>query len=127
MKLPPMKWQTNESLSCSKFATEDASNLLNHTLAALLRVAGKDLQITLFEVCWRFKIVLKALMWLRGSFVPSWNSSCDKRNFRGKGHSKSLAVKGKSVHLSMPSRFIIVFPFMEFFILLSSLRKLFIM
>ena len=71
MKLPPMKWQTNESLSCSKFATEDASNLLNHTLAALLRVAGKDLQITLFKVCWRFKIVLKALMWLRGSFVPS--------------------------------------------------------
>ena len=28
-----MKWQTNESLSCSKFAIKNAGSLLNHTLA----------------------------------------------------------------------------------------------
>ena len=45
---------------------EDAGNLLNHTLAAPLKVAGKDLQMTSSRVCWRFKIVLKASIWSMG-------------------------------------------------------------
>ena len=45
----------------------------------------------------------------------------------GKGHSKTLAVKGESVRLSMPSRFIAVFPFIAFFTSSSSFLKLFIM
>ena len=44
--------------------------MLNQTLTAPLRVAGKDLQITSFGVCYRFKMVLKALIWSMGSFVP---------------------------------------------------------
>ena len=59
---PPMKWQTKESLSCLKFAIDAVDNLLNHTLAAPLRVAGNDMQITSFGVCWRFNIVLNAPM-----------------------------------------------------------------
>ena len=57
-----MKCQTKESLNYSKFAINSAGSLLNHTLAALLRVAMKDLQITSFEVCWGFNIVLNAPM-----------------------------------------------------------------
>ena len=68
---PPMKWRTKELLSCSKFAIDAASNLLNHTLVAPLRVARNDLQITSFGVYWRFNIVLNAPMWFRESLVPS--------------------------------------------------------
>lgn len=68
---PPIKCQTKESLNCSKFAIDDADSLLNDTLVAPLRVAGKDLQITSSKVCWRFNIVLNALMWSRGSLVLS--------------------------------------------------------
>ena len=50
-----------------------------------------------------------------------------RRNFGGKGHAKTLAVKGESVHLSMPSRFITIFPFIAFFTSSSSFLKLFIM
>ena len=45
---------------------------------------------------------------------------------RRQRHSKTLAVKDESVCLSLPSRFIAVFPFMAFFTSLISLRELFI-
>ena len=35
-----MKWRTKESLCCSKFTIDAISSLLNHTLAAPLRVTG---------------------------------------------------------------------------------------
>ena len=35
-----MKWRTKESLCCSKFTIDAISSLLNHTLAAPLRVIG---------------------------------------------------------------------------------------
>ena len=66
-----MKCRANKSLSCLKFVIDDVGGLLNHTLIAPLSVAGKDKHITSSEVCWRFKIFLKAPIWLRGSFVPS--------------------------------------------------------
>ena len=46
MTLPP-----NESLSYSNFTIKDVGSLLNHNLVAPLRVAGKDLHMTLFGVC----------------------------------------------------------------------------
>ena len=65
----PMKCQTKELLNCSKLAINNASSLLNHTLATPLRVVGKDLQITSSGVCWRFNIALNAPMWSRVSII----------------------------------------------------------
>ena len=46
-----MKWRTNESLNYPKLSIEATSNLLNHSLAAPLMVAGKGPHITLSDVC----------------------------------------------------------------------------
>jgi len=66
-----MKCQTKRSLNYSKLVIDDMGNLLNHTLVAPLKVAVKDLHITLSGVCWRFNIVSNAPIWFRGSLVPS--------------------------------------------------------
>ena len=123
---PPIKCQTNKSLNYLKFAIDDTGSLLNHTLMAPLSVVGKDLHITSSGVCCRFSIILKAPIWLTRSLLSSYNSSCGRRNLRGKRHSKTLVVKGESILLSMPLRFIAVFPFLSFFTSSSSLIKLFI-
>ena len=113
---PLIKFQTKESLNCSKFVIDDAGNKLNHTLVAPLRVAGKDLQITSSGVCWRFNIVLNAPMWSRESLVPSSTSNYGRWNLGGRAHFKTLAMNGESILLIMPPRFMAVFPFMAFFI-----------
>ena len=59
---PLMKCRTKELLRCLKFAIDAAGSLLNHTLAAPLKVAGNDLQITSSQVYWRFNTVLNAPM-----------------------------------------------------------------
>ena len=41
-RCPPMKWRKKELLNCSKLLMDDVSSLVNHSLAALLRVVGKD-------------------------------------------------------------------------------------
>ena len=125
-----MKWQTKESLSWSKFAIDVTGSLQNHTFATPLRVTGNDLQIISSKVCWRFNIVLNTLMWSRGSLLPSYTSSYGRQNLGGKGYSRMLVVKGESVLLIMPSRFIAVFPFMAFltssnyFLMLFIIRSL---
>ena len=109
-----MKLRTKESLSWSKFTMDVVGSLLNHTRAAPLRVAGNILKITSSGVCWRLKVVLNAHMWSRGSLVPLKTSSWGRWNLKGKGHSRTLAMKDESVLLIMPSKFIAVFPFMAF-------------
>jgi len=51
MALAPNEMATKESLNYSKFMIDVAGSLLNHTLAAPLRVARNNLQITSSGVC----------------------------------------------------------------------------
>ena len=65
-------------------------------------------------------------MWSRESLVLSLTSNCGRRNLEGRGHSKTLAVKGESILLIMSSRFMAIFPFMAFLISSNSFLILFI-
>ena len=41
-RCPPMKWRRKALLNCLKLSTDDFSSLVNHSLAAPLRVVGKE-------------------------------------------------------------------------------------
>ena len=62
-RCPPKKWHTNEQLSCMKLSMDDQASLLNHTLAAPLKVVEKDQNKILLGVCCRPKVILKVIMW----------------------------------------------------------------
>ena len=64
--------------------------------------------------CWRPSVVLKVLRWSRGSLSPSNSSSWGRRNFDGTKHSRTAAIKGESVVLTILSRLWSVFPLMAF-------------
>ena len=110
-----MKWRRKELPSCSKLSMNDVGSLVNHSLAAPLRVVGKEWHSILSGGYWRPKIILKVLRWSKGSFSPSNGSSCGKRNFKGTGHSRTTMVKGKSVLLTILSRLQFVFSLIAFF------------
>ena len=93
---------------------DDVASLLNHTCTAPLRVVGKEWHNVLFVGCCRLKVVLKVMMWYNGSFRPSNDSSYGKQNFRGMGHSRTFAVKGEFVFLTIPSKFRSIFSFIAF-------------
>ena len=112
-----MKWRTNLLLSCSKFAIVLGDILLNQTLAAPFNVVGKALHITSSRVMCRCIKVLKDSMWSKGSFESSYDSSCGRRNFGGRGRFNTLVVNSESVLRIIPSRFSTAFPFVA---LLSS-------
>ena len=54
------------------------------------------------------------MIWSNGSFRPLNDSSCGRQNFRDQGHSRTFAVKGKSVILTIPSKFRSVFSLIAF-------------
>ena len=92
----------------------DVVSLLNHTCAAPLRVVGKERHNISSRGCYRLKVVLKVMIWSNGSFRPLNDSSCGRQNFRDQGHSRTFAVKGKSVILTIPSKFRSVFSLIAF-------------
>ena len=82
------------------------------SLAAPLRMVGKDRHNILSGGCWRPSIVLKVLRWTWGSLSPLNDSSWGSRNFDDTGHSKTAVVKGESVALTNLSRLRSVFSLM---------------
>ena len=70
--------------------------LLNHTRVGPLRVVGKALHIILSRTPWRCIIVLKVVMWSKGSRVPSYESKEGILNFGGRWWPLMNAVKGES-------------------------------
>ena len=113
-RYPPMKWHRKELLNCSKLSMDDVGNFVNHSLTAPLRVVGKERHSISFKGCWRPSIVLKVLKWSRGSLSPLNDSSWGKWNFDCTRHSRTVAVKGESVVLTILYRFRSVFPLMVF-------------
>ena len=111
---PPTKWRRKELPRCSKLSMDDASNLVNHFLAALLRVVGKKWHSISLGGCWRPRVFLKVLRWSNESFKPSNGSSWGRRNFDGTEHSWTARVKGKSVVLTILSRLWSIFPLIAF-------------
>ena len=99
----------------SKSSMEDCTNLLNHTRATPLRVVEKDWHIISSRVCYKFKVILKVVMWSSWSFNPSYDSSYGSQNLGESGWSRTCCVNGEFVILTIPSKFLAVFPFMEFF------------
>ena len=97
-RCPPMKWQRKELPSCSKLLMDNFGSLVNHSLAAPLRVVGKERHSISSGGCWSPRVVLKVLRWSKGSFSPSNCSSCGRRNFEGTRHSRTAMVK-----VNMPS------------------------
>lgn len=119
-----MKWCTKELLSCLKSFKDDQVSLLNHTLAAPLRVVRKDLYKISSGVCCRLRVHLKVVIWSNGSLKPSNYLSWGRQNFGGKWHSKIFGVKGESVIFTIPSRFLFVFSLIAFLSSSISFRML---
>ena len=109
-----MKWRTKELPSYSKLLMEKFANLLNNTRVAPLREVGKERLKISFGVCCKLKVVLKVVMWSSGSFRPLNDSSCERWNFGGRGHSKIFVLKGESILLTIPSKFLSIFSLIAF-------------
>ena len=109
---PPMKCHKKVLLNCSKLSTDDVGNFVNHSLAAPLRVVGKERHSISSGGCWRPSVVLKVLRWSWGSLNSSNDSSWGNRNFDGTGHSRTTAVNGESVTLTNLSSLYSVFTLM---------------
>ena len=95
-----MKCRRKALLNCSKLSIDDVGNLVNHSLAAPLRVVGKERHRISFGGYLRPNVVLKELRCSLGSLSLSNGSSLGNRNFNGTGHSRTTAVKGESVALT---------------------------
>ena len=106
----PTKWCINKLLSWSKLSMEDCASLLNYTYTAPFSVIEKDWHTISSGVYCRLKVILKVVMWSNGSFNPSYDSSCRRRNFGGKGHSRTFNVNGESILFTIPSKFFFFFP-----------------
>jgi len=57
---------------------DEVGNFVNHSLAAPLRVVGKEQHNILSGGYRRPRVVLKVLRWCKGSFNPSNGSSCSR-------------------------------------------------
>ena len=113
-RCPPTKWHKKALPNYSKLSMDDVGNFVHHSLVAPLRVVGKERHSISSEGCWRPNVVLKVLRWSRGSLNPLNGSSWGSRNFDGTGHSRTTAIKGKSVVLTILSELRYVFPLMAF-------------
>ena len=109
---PPMKCRTKPLLSCSKFAIVPGGILLNHTLAAPFSVVGNALHITSVGVIYNSINVLNDSMWSKGSLELSYDSSCGRRNFGGRGRFSIAVVNSESVLQIIPSKFSLPLSFM---------------
>ena len=58
-RYPPMKWRRKALLNCLKLSIDDVGNLVNHSLAAPLRVVGKERHSISSGGCWRPNVILK--------------------------------------------------------------------
>lgn len=103
---------------------DDWASLLNYILTAPLRVVGKDLHKISSGVCCNLRVILKVVMWSKGSLKLSNDSSWGRQKFGGKGYPKTFVVKGESVLLTVPSMFLSVFSLIEFFSSPISFRML---
>ena len=98
-----MKWRKKALLNWSKLSMDEVGNFVNHSLAALLRVVGKERHIISSGGCWSPRVVLKVLRWSWGSLSPSNGSSWGKRDFDSTGHSSTATVKGESIAFTILS------------------------
>ena len=87
-------------------------------------MVGNALHMTLLGVIGRCTKVLKDLIWSRGSFHPSKDSSCGSRNMGGNGQFGTSVVKGEYILWIIPSRLDADFSFTAFLSLLISLSIL---
>ena len=122
---PPI--QRKELPSYSKLLMDNVGSLVNHSLAAPLRMVGKEKHSISLRGCWRPKVVLKVLRWSKRSLNSSNGSSYGRRNFKCNGHSRTAVVKGESVLLTILSRLQSIFSLIAFLnssiSLLISLRR----
>ena len=103
-RCPPTKWWRKELPSYSKLSMDEVGSLVNHSLAAPLRVVVKERHSISSRGCWSPKVILKVLRWSKISFNPSNGLSWGRRNFKGIGHSTTTTVKCESVLLTILSR-----------------------
>ena len=111
--LPTNEMGKEGTASCSKLSMDDVGNLVNHSLAAPLRVVGKEWHNISLGGCWRPSVILKVLRWSNGSFNPSNGSSWGRWNFGGTEHSWTAKVNGEFVFLTILSRLWSIFPLMH--------------
>ena len=71
----PTKWCKKALPNYSKLLMDDVGNFVNHSLAAPLRVVGKERHSISSGDYWRSSVVLKVLRWSKGSLSPSNGSS----------------------------------------------------
>ena len=109
-----MKWCKKALLNWLKLFKDEVGNFVNHSLAAPLRMVGKERHNISSSGCWRPRVVLKVLRWSWGSLSPSNGSSWGKQNFDGTGHLSTAAVKGESVTLTILSTLQSVLSLMAF-------------
>ena len=100
-RCPSMKWRTKELPNCLKLSMDDVGSLVNHSLAAPLRMVGKEWHNISSGGCWRPRVFLMVLRWSKGSFRLSNASSYGRRNFEGIGHSRTTIVEGESILLTI--------------------------
>ena len=67
----PTKCRKKALPNYSKLSMDDVGSFVNHFLVAHLRVVGKKRHSISSGGYWRLSIVLKVLMWSRGSLRPS--------------------------------------------------------
>ena len=85
---------TKYPLSSLKIDTVLGVNLLNPTRASPFSVVGNALHIISSRTTYRCIRVLNDSRWFRGSFDPSYASTCGSLNLVGKGKDVTGAMNG---------------------------------
>ena len=74
-RYPSTKWHKKALFNCLKLSMDNVGNFVNHSLAAHLRVVGKERRSISTGGCWRPSVILKVLRWSTGSLSSTNGSS----------------------------------------------------
>ena len=91
-------------------------SLLNHILIGPFSVVKKALHMISFKTPYSCMRVLNDSRWSRGSFDPSYTSTCDIGNFARRGKKVTWVVNGESVQWTNSSKLLDTRPLMAFII-----------
>ena len=112
-----MKCVTNSPLNSLKVEMELGDILLNHTRVGPLSVVGKALHMISFGTPYKCMRVLNDSRWSKGSFDPSYASTCGILNLASRGTDMTGAVKGKLVRWTSSSKLVDTRPLKAFIII----------
>ena len=112
-----MKCLTKSPFNSLEVEMELEAILLNHTQASPLSVVGKALHMISSETPCKCMRVLNDSRWLKGSFNPSYASTCGILNLTSRGKDVISVVKGESIRWTSSSKLVDNRPLRAFIII----------